>query len=85
MNVNIYTCFKLFYPHIYLKVDFNFLQMEHHIQRCSTQLTINIEEAVRKGEKIEVKRSVFCPVVTLQETFLREGVVVFQPEAKGFL
>ncbi|PVD38387.1 hypothetical protein C0Q70_01001 [Pomacea canaliculata] len=30
--------------------------MEHHIQRCSTQLTKNIEEAVRKGEKIEVKR-----------------------------
>ncbi|PVD38381.1 hypothetical protein C0Q70_00995 [Pomacea canaliculata] len=30
--------------------------MEHYIQRCCIQLTNNIEEAIRRGEKIDVKR-----------------------------
>ncbi|XP_025113194.1 cytochrome P450 3A24-like [Pomacea canaliculata] len=31
-------------------------QMEHYIQRCCIQLTNNIEETIRRGEKIDVKR-----------------------------
>lgn len=30
--------------------------MENYIQRCSIQLTKNIEKAVSKGEKIDVKK-----------------------------
>lgn len=33
--------------------------MENYIQRCSIQLTKNIEKAVSKGEKIDVKKYFF--------------------------